>query len=135
MVEFEVVGQKGINLVKIDSGIYPAKLKNYEIREIQTRSGETRSVIVWTFEVVAGDSTVDVEGMTSTKFSVGRKPSKAVQWVNALLGKELKAGDKINLDDLIGKECMVKIEDRKLTDGTVVSRVTDVARKVVAKKR
>jgi len=135
MVEFEVVGQKGINLVKIDSGIYPAKLKNYEIREIQTRSGETRSVIVWTFEVAAGDSTVDVEGMTSTKFSVGRKTSKAVQWVNALLGKEVKAGDKINLDDLIGKECMVKVEDRKLTDGTVVSRVTDVARKVVTKKR
>jgi len=135
MVEFEVVGQKNINVVKIESGIYPATLKSYEVREIQTRSGETRKVIIWTFEVATGDKTVDIDGMTSTKFSVGRKPSKAVQWVSALFGKELKAGDRINLDDLIGKECMVKIEDRKLADGTVVSRVTDVARKVVAKKR
>jgi hypothetical protein len=100
------------------------------VRQITTRSGEERSVIIWTFEITAADgNTYLIDGMTSTKFSVGRRPSKAVQWVQALLGRELKVGEKINLDILLGKECMVKVEDRKIGD-TVVSRVTDVIKKV-----
>lgn len=133
-MEFEIVGQKGLNLAKIESGVYPAKLRNYEVRELRTRSGETIKVIAWIFEVEASE-TVELEGLTSTKFSVGRKPSKAVQWTSALLGRELKQGEKIDLDTLIGLECMVKVEDRKLGDGTVVSRITDVIKKPQTKRK
>jgi hypothetical protein len=132
-MEFEVRGQ-AFNAVHVESGVYPAKLAQYTVREITTRSGENRSVIIWTFEITASDgNTYLIDGMTGTKFSVGRRPSKAVQWVQALLGRELKVGDKINLDTLLGKECMVKVEDRKIGD-TVVSRVTDVIKKVTAQQ-
>jgi len=132
MVEFEVVGQK-FSTVHVEAGVYPARLSSYEIRTLRV-AGEEREVIVWTFEIDLEEETVEIEGMTSVKFSIGRKPSKAVQWVSALLGRELKPGDKIDLDELIGKECMVKVEDKKLSDGTVVSRVTDVIRKPGKKK-
>jgi hypothetical protein len=132
-MEFEVKGQ-AFNAAHIEAGLYPGRLAQYTVREITTKSGENRSIIVWTFEVETPNEVCAIEGITSTKFSVGRRPSKAVQWVQALLGRELKAGEKINLDDLIGKECMVKVEDRKIGDVTV-SRVTDVIRKVVAKKK
>jgi len=134
VVEFEVVGQK-FSAVHVEQGVYPAVLKGYELRKLGV-SGEEREVIVWIFEIETGEEeeSVEVEGMTSTKFSVGRKPSKAVQWVSALLGREVKVGDKIDLDELVGKECMVKVEDRKLNDGTIVSRVTDVIRKPGKKK-
>ena len=134
MVEFEVVGQR-FSAVHVEPGVYPATFKGYELRKLRV-SGEEREVIAWIFEIEAGEEeeSVEVEGMTSTKFSVGRKPSKAVQWVSALLGREVKVGDKIDLDELVGKECMVKVEDRKLNDGTIVSRVTDVIRKPGKKK-
>jgi asparagine N-glycosylation enzyme membrane subunit Stt3 len=131
-MEFEVKGQ-AFNAVHVESGVYPAKLAQYTVRQITTRSGEERSVIIWTFEITAADGTYLIDGMTSTKFSVGRRPSKAVQWVQALLGRELKVGEKVNLDLLLGKECMVKVEDRKIGD-TVVSRVTDVIKKVAAQQ-
>jgi len=131
-MEFEVKGQ-AFNAVHVESGVYPAKLAQYTVRQITTRSGEERSVIIWTFEITAADGTYLIDGMTSTKFSVGRRPSKAVQWVQALLGRELKVGEKVNLDLLLGRECMVKVEDRKIGD-TVVSRVTDVIKKVAAQQ-
>lgn len=127
----EIIVQPQARLVRIEEGVYPARLKNLEVREITTRDGEKRKVFQWTFEVDTKEETVEVQGLTNAKVSTGINPSKAYRWICAILGRQLEVGEKIKVEDLIGKECLVIVEDRETRFGTV-SRVIDVKK---AKKK
>ena len=118
------VKKQEFEAVHIDEGIYEAKFKGIEQREVETEQGK-REVFVWTFEVDTGEETVEIQGMTSTKISTGRNPSKAYNWLSAIMGRKLEPDEEIDTDELVGKECVVIVEDKKVGDLTV-SRVTDV---------
>lgn len=118
------VKKQEFEAVHIDEGIYEAKFKGIEQREVETEQGR-REVFVWTFEVDTGEETVEIQGMTSTKISTGRNPSKAYNWLSAIMGRKLEPDEEIDTDELVGKECVVIVEDKKVGDLTV-SRVTDV---------
>ena len=118
------VKKQEFEAVHIEEGIYEAKFKGIEQREVETEQGK-REVFVWTFEVDTGEETVEIQGMTSTKISTGRNPSKAYNWLSAIMGRKLEPDEEIDTDELVGKECVVIVEDKKVGDLTV-SRVTDV---------
>lgn len=135
------VKKQEFEAVRIDEGIYEAKFKDIEQRELDTEQGK-RDVFIWTFEVDTGEETVEIQGITSTKISTGRNPSKAYNWLCAIMGRKLQPDEEIDTDELVDRECVVIVEDKKVGD-MVVSRVTDVkkarpkraAKKSKAKKK
>lgn len=130
--------QANVEFVRIEEGVYPAVLKDIEVREITVGEGdkqEMREVLQWTFEVETEEGVVEVQGLTSMKFSTGRNPSKFYKWACAILGRTIKAGEELDTDELIDKPCTVIVEDRKLRDGTIVSRVTDVKKAQKRRKK
>jgi len=131
------VKKQEFEAVRIEEGVYPAKFVGIEQREIETERGK-REVFIWTFEVEADDETVEIQGITSTKVSTGRNPSKAYNWLCAIAGKKIEPDEEIDTDDLVGNECVVIVENREVGE-TEVSRVVDVkkarAKKSKAKKK
>jgi len=71
-----------------------------------------------------------VNGMTSTKITAGARPSKAYNWLCAIVGRKIDVNEEIDTDALKGKEVVVVIENRQFRD-TEISRVTDVKKKAV----
>jgi hypothetical protein len=110
-------------VVRLEEGIYPAKFVDIEKRE-----AGGREFFVWSFEIVYDGKPVIVNGMTSTKVSAGARPSKAYNWLCAVMGRKIDINEEIDTETLKGKEVMVVIENRQFRD-TEVSRVTDVKKK------
>ena len=131
-MKFKVEKQEG-NFVCIEEGVYQAKFVGVGPREIETENGK-REVLVWTFEVEVDGNAVEVQGLTSTKVSTGRNPSKAYNWLCAIAGRKFEPDEEIDADELVGNECVVIIENKKLGDSEV-SRVTDVRKARKSKKR
>jgi len=127
----EEVEEKGGRVVKVqevigfsllDEGMYEAEL--VEIRDIQTQFGASWR---WIFRITDAETENGeaplVSGVTSQRLSTR---SKAYAWICALLGRNLKGGETIDLDSLIGKKAQVEIRNRRMRDGTEVSNVADV---------
>jgi len=131
------VKKQEFEAVRIEEGVYPAKFVDIETRELETDRGK-REVFIWTFEVETEDETVEIQGITSTKISTGRNPSKAYNWLSAIVGRKLEPDEEIDTDELKGRECVVIVENREVGE-TEVSRVVDVkkarAKKSKAKKK
>ncbi|MEM4483769.1 MAG: hypothetical protein QXS19_07620 [Candidatus Methanomethylicia archaeon] len=125
MPEYVIEDQGGIGLVNIEEGIYEATFKGVKERTI-TVDKEKRRILEWRFSIETDNGEVVITGITSNKISVGRLPSKAYRWFCALVGRELKSGEKINTDELVGTKVLVEVKNKKLRDGTPVSRVVDV---------
>lgn len=117
--------QKDFELVLIPEGMYKAKLneitgKKKDGSELEgTIEGSTNPLWKWTFEVIDGKyKSKEIAGISSQKFSIptdrsGRvNPAKAVLWAEGILGREIKSGEDIDLDDLIGMECQILVEDK-----------------------
>ncbi len=130
-MKFRVEKQEA-NLTRIEEGVYSAVFRGVEEREIETERGK-RKVLVWTFEVETDDGAVEIQGLTSTKVSTGRTPSKAYNWLCAIAGKKFEPDEEIDVDELIGSECVVIVENKELGD-TEVSRVVDVKKARKSKK-
>jgi len=114
--------QEVIGFSLLDEGMYEAEL--VEIRDIQTQFGASWR---WIFRVLDAETengdTPLVSGVTSQRLSTR---SKAYAWISALLGRNLKGGETIDLDTLVGKKAQVEIRNRRMRDGTEVSNVVDV---------
>jgi len=128
--------QEVIGFSLLDEGMYEAEL--VEIRDIQTQFGASWR---WIFRVLDAETEDGeaplVSGVTSQRLSTR---SKAYSWISALLGRNLKGGETIDLDSLVGKKAQVEIRNRRMRDGTEVSNVADVkplprARKVRRAKK
>ena len=114
--------QEVIGFSLLDEGMYEAEL--VEIRDIQTQFGASWR---WIFRVLDAETENGeaplVSGVTSQRLSTR---SKAYAWISALLGRNLKGGETIDLDTLVGKKAQVEIRNRRMRDGTEVSNVVDV---------
>ncbi len=103
----------------LEEGCYPALLENIEERE-----GSTGRYCRWVFAAQSpqGDP-IPVAGLTSLRS--GPK-AKGRQWVEAILGSKMKAGEEIDLDELVGKPCRVQVTVVDLEDGGRFNRVEKV---------
>jgi len=88
-------------VVELESGTYEARVADFQT--IETQYGTS---LRWFFDVKTEDGEVRITGISSTKAS---KRSKLYKWASALLGEAPK---KIKLRDLIGKECMVVVQQK-----------------------
>jgi len=115
--------------VMLEPGVYRAKLKTIEEAERSNYdTGEPEACRDWTFEVVEeGFEGTSLKGRTSMAFG---PRSKAREWVEGLLARKI-AGEKLGLDDLLGKECDLSIVHRETDRGTFanISSVNPVRQK------
>jgi hypothetical protein len=99
-------------------GLYIGRLLNVEARE--SANGEYRR---WSWEILEGSHAGQkVYANTSTNFG---PQAKARQWVENVLGRELKAGEQVGIDDLVGGKHHLMIENVK-RDGRTFDNVSAV---------
>lgn len=91
----------GGDMEDIPPGTYPATLASLTIKQ-SVAFGDFRA---WDFTLVSGQT---VGGATSMK--AGKK-SKAGRWITSLLGKLPDKGTTLSASDLIGKPCLVVVEE------------------------
>jgi hypothetical protein len=104
--------------VILEPGVYRAKLKT--ILETTRQNFDDPTIeepcYDWTFTVVEeGFEGTELRGRTSDSFG---PRSKAREWVTGLVGRKIEAGDKFELDDLVGKECDLSIVHKETERGT-----------------
>jgi hypothetical protein len=99
-------------------GLYVGKHLDIESRE--STNGEYRR---WSWEILEGPyAGQKVYANTSTNFG---PQAKARQWVENILGRELKAGQQIGIEDLVGGKHHLMIENVK-RDGRTFDNVSAV---------
>jgi hypothetical protein len=99
-------------------GLYIGELLDVESRE--SDNGEYRR---WSWEIVEGPHIGQkVYANSSTNFG---PQAKARQWVENILGRELEAGERIDIDDLVGGKHHLMVENVK-RDGRVFDNVSAV---------
>lgn len=96
------------DLVLMDEGIYDVvlikleKLRNFGMED---------SFLRWTFRTridqTGGIHNIELQAKSSFKLT---SESKALRWIEKLLGREIKVGEHIHTSDLIGKSCQVCVE-------------------------
>jgi hypothetical protein len=116
--------------VTLDPGVYRAKLKTIEEAERSNfDTGEPESCRDWMFEVVEeGFEGTSLKGRTSMSFA---PRSKAREWVEGLLARKISTGEKLGLEELLGKECDLSIVHKDTDRGTFanISSVNPVRKK------
>lgn len=122
--------------VTLEPGVYRAKLKNIEEAErANFDTGEPEACRDWTFGVIEeGHEGTTLKGRTSMSF--GPK-SKAREWVEGLLGRKIEVGEKLGLEDLLGKECDLSVVHKETDRGTFanINSVNPVRKKSRATER
>lgn len=86
----------------VEPGVYNAMLKG-----IGEGTGQYGDYFDWTFAVTGPAGTVDVSRRTSAKFG---PQTIARSYVEALLSRKVERGESIDLDSLIGRTAVVKVE-------------------------
>jgi hypothetical protein len=99
-------------------GLYIGELLDIEPRE--SANGEYRR---WGWDLVEGPyAGRRVYANTSTNFG---PQAKARNWVENILGRELEAGEQINIEDLVGDKHHLMVENVK-RDGRTFDNVSAV---------
>lgn len=98
----------GTGSIQIDDGVYDATLLSIEQCEPTAKSPNQNPWLKWTFHVYDSEEGQELTAASSTAF--GPK-AKARQWIEALLGKKLDAGEEIDTEGLCPKDCQVVIKN------------------------
>jgi hypothetical protein len=99
-------------------GLYVGKLLDIESRE--SANGEYKR---WSWEILEGPHTGQkVYANSSTNFG---PQAKARQWVENVLGRELEAGEHVDIEDLVGGKHHLMVENVK-RDGRTFDNVSAV---------
>jgi hypothetical protein len=109
-----------------DQGIYRAKLV-----DLQEGEGQFGPFVKWFFELLEEDyegQTIRGQSSVPESFTAG---TKMWQWAQGLLGRAIQPGESIDLEDLIGNECMLTLGHKETDRGTfaTVDAVNPVRRK------
>lgn len=118
----------------IDDGeIYNAQLVMTNVQE-RTFQGEPNPVqrLGFKFRIESDDAHdgQDLWGETSTKF-VNHPGCKLKSWAESLLGQELPAGYRLDIDTLLDRRCRIIVEkreyaDKKTGEQKTINRVREV---------
>jgi len=118
--------EKSREFTEIDDGMYEAELVSVSTTDIPEWGERWR----WSFRVVLEeDEIVEVNGLTTTKFSTR---SKAYRWFSALANREPGVGEEVDLEELVGKKALIEVKNVQRGEFKI-SNVADV--KPLPKKR
>lgn len=78
---------------------------------------------LWSFEIPTKSGPKTVTAPTSPRF--GPK-ARARQWATAILGRSIRAGEDLELNDLEGRPCLVQLAIAELDGGEKVNRIEAV---------
>lgn len=96
----------------IPVGVYQAKFTGFEEKE----GGQFGTYVRLDFEITEGEyKGTKRTQIASTKLTKGRTAettSKLFRAVSALMGRDPGQDEEISLNDLIGKDCQILVEDR-----------------------
>jgi hypothetical protein len=92
---------------EIDNGTYPATLLGIMVVAATLKSPNEKDWLKWAF-VVDDGSAEGVELSAASSYKLTSK-SKTRAWVEAVIGKQLKNGETIVLEDLKALDCFVLI--------------------------
>lgn len=116
----------------IDGGTYPMICTDIKPDEIENSQFDPR-VYRFLFETT---EVVDAEGKPIVLDAISSRKltpnSKLTRWVNALIGHIPTVGDSINLEEVVGKECLAVVVIKKTDQGGEFARIDDI---VAAPKR
>ena len=103
----------------IGEGVYQARLES--IKPVLTVNGDAYRL---TFTITEDGSYRDrrVNGMCGSWL---HPESKLYKWLSAIKGMELAPDEEVDLDQLIGRTCMISVT-RKERDGRIYANVEDV---------
>lgn len=105
-----VIQTKKTDYETVPAGTYPAVFKG-----IEEKTNDKGAYYMWRFEVTGKTGkTADVVGSSSTSF--GPKAA-AFGWAGILRGAPYEPGDGINIEELVGRECMVVVTKEPRSDG------------------
>jgi hypothetical protein len=109
-----------------EPGIYRGRLRELEVAEsslVDEETGRPGLYVRWTFEILEeGFEGRTIRGNSSTNFG---SRAKARAWAEALLGRTISPGERVEEGDLIGKECDLMIT-REETDRGTFAKVDSV---------
>jgi len=108
----------------IPEGLYKAYLK-----EIEEGTGEFGDYLRFSFIVVDGKFKNSLKSaVASKKLSVSKsgKVSKLYGFVKALMGKDIDAGETLDLEKLKGKSCQILVKNDREIDGVMFQKVAEV---------
>jgi hypothetical protein len=101
----------------IEVGMYKAKLVSWEEHE----NPQYGDYVRMEFEIVSGESEGTLRSLVAskklTKGKTTETTSKLWKVVTGLRGSEPEKGEQVVLDDLVGTECQILIEDKAGSDG------------------
>lgn len=97
---------------KIAVGMYQAKFTEWE----ESEDGKFGPYLKLNFEVTDGESAGATRSMVAsskmTKGKSAKTTSKLFGAVSGMLGREPSPSEQVALNDLVGTECMILVEDR-----------------------
>lgn len=119
-----ILSANDVERVHIPPRLYVGTLTGVRIQQFPDKFGEDptkmKDHIIWAFAINRkGKEPVTVEAITSTAF--GGK-SKARVYAKALLNAEPPS--KLDIEEMFGLMCQVKVEDKE-SDGETYSRIVD----------
>jgi hypothetical protein len=109
-----------------EPGIYRAKLG-----DLQESEGQFGPFVKWFYELLEeGYEGQTIRGQSSIPEAF-TAATKTWQWAQALLGRPIRPGEVIDLEDLIGNECMLTLGHKETERGTfaTVEAVNPIRRK------
>lgn len=105
-----VIQTKKTDYEVIPAGSYPGVFKG-----IEEKTNDKGPYYLWRFEVTGkSGKTADVIGMSGTSF--GPKAA-AFGWMGVLRGAPIEPGEGIDIDSLVGHDCIVVVTTEPRSDG------------------
>ena len=112
----------------VDPGLYRAIVT--EIMDGPTTYGPSVRIIFTIQADITGDEYYKderVSGMASLKMNISKDmESKLYRWYRAIMGRTLAEGEAVDLEEMLGRPCIIKGDQRASSTGRVYANVTDV---------
>jgi hypothetical protein len=92
---------------EIDNGTYPATLLGISVEESTAKSPNQKQWLRWL--IVADDGSSEGVELYATSSYKCTARSKTRSWIEAVIGRQLKNGETVRLEDLKALDCFVLI--------------------------
>lgn len=113
--------KSGFQFDVVDPGIYEAVFEGVE----EGPEADGRQTVRWVFRL--NDGRV-VTGLSSDRWTVGNRPSKSVQWLEAILARAIRSDEEPNevVAEAVGRKCRIRVIGKELRGGGTIPTVSQV---------
>lgn len=113
--------KSGIPFDEVEPGIYTVSFEGVE----EGPNTANRPTVRWIFRLEDGRR---VTGISSDKWSLGARRSKAVEWLEAILARAIGPDEDpdVVVAEAVGRVCRVKVTRKQLPSGLSIPTVTQI---------